>query len=92
MALSIQKDGLMYHIIHAENRDETRCPDYDEEDIYWQAVDELLLEQKDVTAQIKSFASSTTNPEPVVVVSETLVKMNLRKRMMEWMVQLKMIQ
>ena len=65
VALSIQQDGLMQHIIHAENRAETRCPDYDKENPYWQTVDELLLEQKDVTAQKKSFALSATNPPAV---------------------------
>ena len=55
----------MQQIIHAENRAEKCCTDYDKGYPYWQAVDELLLEQKDAMAYIKSFALSATNPHAV---------------------------
>ena len=57
VALSIQQDRLMQQILHAENRAEKRCPEYEKGDPNWQAVDELLLEQKAVMAQIKSFCN-----------------------------------
>lgn len=61
--MSIQEAAIGRQIASAEARAMIRCPDYDENNVYWKKVDKLLEEQEKVTDLMGSYNDSMIRDE-----------------------------
>ena len=55
VGLSIQQSAIESQIEGAERRANLRCPEYDENNIHWKRVDDLLEQQSEVIKLIKEY-------------------------------------
>ena len=51
----IEEGAISRQIEQAERRAESRCPEYDPNNIFWQRVDSLLEQQENVLKQMREF-------------------------------------
>ena len=78
VGLSIESGAIEKQIAHAERRAEVRCPEYDQSNLHWKRVDELLKKQDEVVNRLHDM--NKTAPQNVNEVTEFLNQSSPKKR------------
>ena len=71
VAQSIEESALRFQITSAENRAMQRCKQYNNKNIYWKQVDNLMKDQQAVMLRIRNFniklTEMTKESEPRII-------------------------